>query len=91
MVVTISRMGWASRTQGGTDFSMHGAVYNIGRTAAVAVSPFIASFFGWTGFIFVLGTLIVALSYVYRRFMPQLDELCNRRRVLEGELTETMV
>ncbi|MEM8986724.1 MAG: MFS transporter [Pseudomonadota bacterium] len=91
MIMTVSRMGWASRTQAGTDFTLHGAVYNIGRTVTVALSPFIASAFGWTAFLFIMGALIIGLLLVYRIGMPQLDELCNRRRVQEGELTEMLI
>lgn len=85
MIFTVSRMGWASRTQAGTDFTLHGAVYNIGRTATVAISPFIAAALGWAGFLIVMGTLVIAVLVVYRYVMADLEELCNRRRIKEGE------
>ncbi|MEM8985699.1 MAG: MFS transporter [Pseudomonadota bacterium] len=89
MVFTVSRMGWASRVQAGTDFSLHGAIYNIGRTAAVALSPFLASFVGWSVFICVMGVLIVSLCLVYRTVLPAIERLADRRRVFEGEAPHT--
>ena len=86
MIFTVSRMGWASRTQAGTDFTLHGAVYNIGRTVTVAVSPFIAAALGWAGFLIVMATLIISVLVFYLYIMAHLDALCDRRRIREGEL-----
>lgn len=86
MVFTVSRMGWASRTQAGTDFTLHGAFYNIGRTLAVAISPFIAAFFGWAVFTAVLGFLLTGLALAYWIILPGLERVCDRRRISEGEL-----
>lgn len=86
MVFTVSRMGWASRTQAGTDFTLHGACYNIGRTFAVALSPFIAAGFGWPVYLIVLIVLISGLCIAYWGLADRLDAICDRRRVSEGEL-----
>ena len=79
MIFTVLRMQWASRTQAGTDFSSQGAIYNIGRTAAAAVSPLIAAAVGWTAFWGILGSAIVCLCLVLLGVLPLLNEMVEQR------------
>jgi sugar phosphate permease len=65
LVFTVSRMGWASASQAGTDFTIHGAFYNIGRTLAAAAVGFVAAAFGWAGFFLALAAVIVGICAVY--------------------------
>jgi MFS family permease len=66
MLYTVLRMEWASLSQAGTDFTSHGALYNIGRTATTAVCPLIAATLGWSAFLMCIALcgLVVAVINV---------------------------
>lgn len=85
MLFTVSRMEWASRSQAATDFTSHGALYNIGRTAAVAVSPLITAAFGWRVFLACIAAFALAVALVYGRLYSHLGALVRARKQAELE------
>lgn len=85
MLFTVSRMEWSSRSQAGTDFTSHGALYNIGRTASAAVSPLVASALGWSAFLCCIGVCAVVVALVYRGLFARVRRLVQARHEAELE------
>lgn len=85
MCFTVSRMWWSSRTQAGTDFTSHGALYNLGRTATMLVSPLLAAMLGWSGFLACVALAALAVAAVYLRLFGHLSDLVGARQRNELE------
>lgn len=58
------RLGFASKLQAGTDYSIGGALSRIGQTASLAAGGVISAYAGWSGFWFVHAIVGICVLYV---------------------------
>ncbi|MGJ3231070.1 MAG: MFS transporter [Oceanicaulis sp.] len=65
MVFYAARLGWTSRGQTGTDFTIQQATYFLGGGAAIAISGLIAGLVGWTAFFLVNAVLVVTVLVLF--------------------------
>ncbi|MEL6978318.1 MAG: MFS transporter [Pseudomonadota bacterium] len=67
MVFYAARLGWTSKTQVGTDFTIQQSVWFVGYGATLAVSGLLAALIGWTWFFVVSAVLttLMMLSFIH--------------------------
>lgn len=84
LAFTVSRMEWSSAVQAGTDFTIHGTIYNIGRTIATALVGPAAAFGGWAALFAVMAGLLVATALGFALTHPWLTRLVAEREARAG-------
>jgi MFS family permease len=85
LLVTTSRLGWASRSQAGTDFSAQGAVYNMGESAMAAIAGAMALRLGWPGFFLAVAAIATSAAIAFFVSHARLRDLVDARERAVGE------
>jgi hypothetical protein len=72
---TTERLSWSVGTQAGTDFTAFGALYNIGRTAGVAVLAPAVLLLGWPGYFGALAVCAALLCGLFAFAQPRIANM----------------
>ena len=82
MTIYAARMGWTSKTQVGTDFTIQQSVFFLGYGASLVMSGLIAQYLGWTFFFVLNGLLVVAALLVFIRWYDGIvDEIAALQKL----------
>lgn len=74
-----SRFAWASKSQGGTDYSVQSALREFSVSMAGLVGAQFAAAFGWNWTLLLAAAMVLVCGVIYSRCMPHVDSLVAAR------------
>ncbi|MEM9988469.1 MAG: MFS transporter, partial [Pseudomonadota bacterium] len=84
MVFYAARLGWTSKTQVGTDFTIQQSVWFLGYGLALIFSGILASKIGWVGFFLVNASLTLSVMLAFIFLHDTIEKEIQKARAEEG-------
>lgn len=84
ILYTAARLGWASGTQAGTDFSMQSAAVRVGAAMGIGAGGWVAARVGWELFFVFYGLYAFAVVLAFYFLTDMLGVLVDKRNTSEA-------